>query len=201
MTFDLLRIYCWLSCSGRRQLPYAQVTPASQKFALDLSNIPISDVMSLLVALYAIKVLCRASTLISRLHFPRNPLARCTCDYRLALFVWLAPCRDTCSTHQWRIFARSLFLHCLGSSWPFLYFSWYVSLKPKYYSSHIVPEISNPKLVVIVGSLGLASNIVGLFLFHGKCAAPTILARHPSLKHCRTWSFPSSHTIANIVFI
>ncbi|KAF8320428.1 cation efflux protein [Clavulina sp. PMI_390] len=29
-----------------------------------------------------------------------------------------------------------------------------------------VPEISNPKLVVIVGSLGLASNILGLFLFH-----------------------------------
>ncbi|KAL1740269.1 cation efflux protein [Schizophyllum fasciatum] len=28
------------------------------------------------------------------------------------------------------------------------------------------PEISNAKLVVIVGSLGLASNIVGLFLFH-----------------------------------
>ncbi|KAI0080108.1 cation efflux protein [Panus rudis PR-1116 ss-1] len=28
------------------------------------------------------------------------------------------------------------------------------------------PEISNPKLVVLVGSLGLASNIVGLFLFH-----------------------------------
>ena len=31
-----------------------------------------------------------------------------------------------------------------------------------------VSEISNPKLVVIVGSLGLASNIIGLFLFHGK---------------------------------
>jgi len=29
-----------------------------------------------------------------------------------------------------------------------------------------VTEVSNPKLVVIVGSLGLASNIVGLFLFH-----------------------------------
>jgi len=29
-------------------------------------------------------------------------------------------------------------------------------------------EISNPKLVVIVGSLGLTSNIVGLFLFHGQ---------------------------------
>ncbi|WWC66485.1 uncharacterized protein I206_100387 [Kwoniella pini CBS 10737] len=28
------------------------------------------------------------------------------------------------------------------------------------------PEISNPKLIVIVGSLGLLSNIVGLFLFH-----------------------------------
>jgi zinc transporter 1 len=29
-----------------------------------------------------------------------------------------------------------------------------------------VTEVKNPKLVVIVGSLGLASNIVGLFLFH-----------------------------------
>jgi len=29
------------------------------------------------------------------------------------------------------------------------------------------PEISNPKIIVIVGSLGLLSNIVGLFLFHG----------------------------------
>ncbi|UZJ56223.1 hypothetical protein CBS101457_005543 [Exobasidium rhododendri] len=29
-----------------------------------------------------------------------------------------------------------------------------------------VTEVSNPMLVVIVGSLGLASNIVGLFLFH-----------------------------------
>ncbi|KIJ40124.1 hypothetical protein M422DRAFT_174202, partial [Sphaerobolus stellatus SS14] len=29
------------------------------------------------------------------------------------------------------------------------------------------PEISNPKLVVIVGSLGLASNFIGLVLFHG----------------------------------
>ncbi|ORX34276.1 cation efflux protein [Kockovaella imperatae] len=28
------------------------------------------------------------------------------------------------------------------------------------------PEISNPKVIVIVGSLGLLSNIVGLFLFH-----------------------------------
>ncbi|OAX42396.1 cation efflux protein [Rhizopogon vinicolor AM-OR11-026] len=32
------------------------------------------------------------------------------------------------------------------------------------------PEISNPRLIVIVGSFGLASNIVGLFLFHGSHA-------------------------------
>lgn len=31
------------------------------------------------------------------------------------------------------------------------------------------PEISSPMLIVIVGSLGLLSNIVGLFLFHGMC--------------------------------
>lgn len=30
------------------------------------------------------------------------------------------------------------------------------------------PEISNAKVIVIVGSLGLLSNIVGLFLFHGR---------------------------------
>ena len=29
-------------------------------------------------------------------------------------------------------------------------------------------EVSNPRLVVIVGSVGLAFNIIGLFLFHGK---------------------------------
>ena len=28
-------------------------------------------------------------------------------------------------------------------------------------------EISNPRLIIIVGSFGLASNIFGLFLFHG----------------------------------
>jgi len=32
------------------------------------------------------------------------------------------------------------------------------------------PEISNPKIIVIVGGLGLLSNVVGLFLFHGMCA-------------------------------
>ena len=31
-----------------------------------------------------------------------------------------------------------------------------------------VTEISNPKLIVLVGSCGLISNIIGLFLFHGQ---------------------------------
>jgi Co/Zn/Cd efflux system component len=35
-------------------------------------------------------------------------------------------------------------------------------------SDAVAVEIANPKLVVIVGSLGLASNIVGLFLFRGQ---------------------------------
>lgn len=30
-----------------------------------------------------------------------------------------------------------------------------------------VPEVSNPRLIVIVGSMGLTSNIIGLFLFQG----------------------------------
>ncbi|KAF8912735.1 cation efflux protein [Gymnopilus junonius] len=41
------------------------------------------------------------------------------------------------------------------------------------------PEISNPKLVVVVGSLGLASNIVGLFLFHEHEHAPAIPKASP----------------------
>jgi zinc transporter 1 len=30
------------------------------------------------------------------------------------------------------------------------------------------PDITNPMVIVIVGSLGLLSNVVGLFLFHGE---------------------------------
>jgi hypothetical protein len=30
-----------------------------------------------------------------------------------------------------------------------------------------IPEVSNPIIVVIVGCLGLISNLVGLALFHG----------------------------------
>ncbi|KIK71079.1 hypothetical protein GYMLUDRAFT_33205 [Collybiopsis luxurians FD-317 M1] len=44
-----------------------------------------------------------------------------------------------------------------------LCFSIFLEALERFFST---PEISNPRLVVIVGSLGLASNIVGLFLFH-----------------------------------
>ncbi|CAE6426766.1 unnamed protein product [Rhizoctonia solani] len=44
-----------------------------------------------------------------------------------------------------------------------LCFSIFMEAIERFFST---PEISNPKLVVVVGSLGLASNILGLFLFH-----------------------------------
>ncbi|CAE6425309.1 unnamed protein product [Rhizoctonia solani] len=44
-----------------------------------------------------------------------------------------------------------------------LCFSIFMEAIERFFST---PEISNPRLVVVVGSLGLASNILGLFLFH-----------------------------------
>ncbi|KAF8168028.1 cation efflux protein [Crassisporium funariophilum] len=55
------------------------------------------------------------------------------------------------------------------------------------------PEISNPKLVVIVGSLGLASNIVGLFLFHEHGHS-----HGPPHKHSATSSSASSVIVSSI---
>jgi Co/Zn/Cd efflux system component len=49
------------------------------------------------------------------------------------------------------------------------------------------PEISNPKVIVVVGSLGLLSNIVGLFLFHG--TSKIILLQIMSELIFRTWTF------------
>jgi zinc transporter 1 len=46
-----------------------------------------------------------------------------------------------------------------------LCFSIFMEAIERFFST---PKISNPRLVVIVGSLGLASNILGLLLFHGK---------------------------------
>ncbi|KAL4242192.1 Cation efflux transmembrane domain superfamily protein [Abortiporus biennis] len=91
----------------------------------------LNDVMSLVVALYAIK-------LSSQTHF----------DARYS-YGW----------HRAEILAaliNGVFLLALCFS---------ISLEAieRFFST---PEISNPRLVVLVGSLGLASNIVGLFLFH-----------------------------------
>jgi zinc transporter 1 len=49
------------------------------------------------------------------------------------------------------------------------------------------PEVSNPKLIVVVGSFGLLSNIIGLFLFHEHGHSP-----HHSAKSSKT---PSIHTV------
>lgn len=46
--------------------------------------------------------------------------------------------------------------------------------------AHWITEISNPKLVVLVGSLGLMSNIVGLCLFRGQ----TYVVINPSSADC-----------------
>jgi solute carrier family 30 (zinc transporter), member 1 len=61
-----------------------------------------------------------------------------------------------------------------------------VRLSPLFSRSdvHQATEISNPKLVVIVGSCGLISNIIGLFLFHGQAdAIITVRLTHLILDH------------------
>jgi len=91
----------------------------------------LNDVMSLIVALYAIKM--TASTKIDSRYSYGWHRAEILAALVNGVFL-LALC-------------LSIFLEALE----------------RFFST---PEISNPRLVVIVGSLGLASNIVGLFLFH-----------------------------------
>ncbi|CCM05149.1 uncharacterized protein FIBRA_07358 [Fibroporia radiculosa] len=91
----------------------------------------LNDVMSLAVALYAIKLTNQTST-----------------DSRYS-YGW----------HRAEILAaliNGVFLLALC-------FSIFLEAIERFFST---PEISNPSLVVLVGSLGLASNVVGLFLFH-----------------------------------
>ncbi|KAF8216875.1 cation efflux protein [Mycena galopus ATCC 62051] len=91
----------------------------------------LNDVMSLIVALYAIKLTTQSAT-----------------DSRYS-YGW----------HRAEILAalvNGVFLVALC-------FSISLEALERFFST---PEISNPKLVIIVGSFGLASNIVGLFLFH-----------------------------------
>ncbi|PIL31600.1 transporter [Ganoderma sinense ZZ0214-1] len=91
----------------------------------------LNDVLSLVVALYAIKLTNQTHT-----------------DSRYS-YGW----------HRAEILAalvNGVFLLALC-------FSIFLEAIERFFST---PEISNPRLVVLVGSLGLASNIVGLFLFH-----------------------------------
>ncbi|KAF7356327.1 Cation efflux protein [Mycena venus] len=91
----------------------------------------LNDVMSLIVALYAIKLTSQSAT-----------------DSRYS-YGW----------HRAEILAalvNGVFLLALC-------FSIALEAMERFFST---PEISNPKLVIIVGSFGLASNLVGLFLFH-----------------------------------
>ncbi|KAF8237782.1 cation efflux protein [Tricholoma matsutake] len=91
----------------------------------------LNDVMSLIVALYAIKLATSNAT-------------------------------DSRYSYGWH---RAEILAALVNGVFLLALCFSVSLEAmgRFFST---PEISNPRLIVVVGSLGLASNIVGLFLFH-----------------------------------
>ncbi|KAH8102456.1 cation efflux protein [Cristinia sonorae] len=91
----------------------------------------LNDVMSLVVALYAIK-------LTNQTHI------------------------DSRYSYGWH---RAEILAALVNGVFLLALCFSISLEAleRFFST---PEISNPKLIVLVGSLGLASNIVGLILFH-----------------------------------
>jgi zinc transporter 1 len=91
----------------------------------------LNDVMSLVVALYAIKLTAKNSN-------------------------------DSRYSYGWH---RAEILAALVNGVFLLALCFSISLEAlgRFFST---PEISNPRLVVVVGSLGLASNIVGLFLFH-----------------------------------
>lgn len=90
----------------------------------------LNDVMSLIVALYAVKLASKPSSAKNSYGWQRSEV--------LGALV------------------NGVFLLALC-------FSIFMEAIERFFN---VSEISNPKLVVIVGSLGLASNIIGLFLFH-----------------------------------
>ncbi|KAK0528107.1 Zinc resistance conferring protein [Tilletia horrida] len=93
----------------------------------------LNDVMSLLVALYALKLSTKSNT-----------------D------------RDPRYSYGWQ---RAEILGALvnGVFLLALCFSIFMEAIERFVN---INEVKNPKLVIFVGSLGLASNIVGLFLFH-----------------------------------
>ena len=86
-------------------------------------TLPNSDVMSLIVALYAIKVsfvLALAITLL--LHHVPVDCSKCS---GLTLLVWLASRRDPSRFGQWRIPPRFVFLNISGGYRAVLQHSWF----------------------------------------------------------------------------
>ncbi|KAJ7913987.1 cation efflux protein [Mycena leptocephala] len=124
----------------------------------------LNDVMSLIVALYAIKLTSQSAT-------------------------------DSRYSYGWH---RAEILAALVNGVFLLALCFSISLEAleRFFST---PEISNPKLVIIVGCFGLASNLVGLFLFHGAscCCAPGILSvAFPKHTHSHGLSLPWALTLS-----
>ena len=116
----------------------------------------LNDVMSLIVALYAVKLASKPSCGLSRLR---------AFSYGSTTDIFHITSETAAkNSYGWQ---RSEVLGALvnGVFLLALCFSIFMEAIERFFN---VSEISNPKLVVIVGSLGLASNIIGLFLFHGK---------------------------------
>lgn len=86
------------------------------------------------------------------------------------------------------------FVDMKGQSASFGSGGWHAHLA---HLAHLL-EVSNPKFVVILGCFGLASNIVGLFLFHGMSfsfyclsqeqCSPRYESRPCSLRVCQLWT-------------
>ncbi|KAF4575422.1 hypothetical protein EYR36_006781 [Pleurotus pulmonarius] len=131
----------------------------------------LNDVMSLVVALYAIRLTAQGSP------------------------------KDSRYSYGWH---RAEILAALINGVFLLALCFSISLEAieRFFS---IPKISNPRLIVIVGSLGLASNIFGLFLFHehghshshptpSTAPRPAHVAPEDASQHRHTRSRTESHS-------
>ena len=137
-----------------------------------------SDVLSLVVALYAIKVIS-TSVNVSLLAVDESCL-----NIQLTARSSTSPLY-TYGWHRAEILAAlingvfllalcfSIFLEAIQRFFDIRGLSDYQSIA--FIKTDLSLEISNPRLIIIVGSLGLASNIFGLFLFHGLLIALYLL--------------------------
>ncbi len=116
----------------------------------------LNDVMSLIVALYALRVCTRTPLRTAIVHetdslpTPLDQLSQKSDN------------KDPRYSYGWQ---RAEVLGALinGVFLLALCFSIFMEALERFIN---ISEVSNPKVVIIVGSMGLASNIVGLFLFH-----------------------------------